>query len=170
MTVVPVQKLKNICGFCGSTYGRTSNFVEAAKDLGRILSEKKIHLINEGGDLALMGLVSLAANIGGSQVLGIFPKALAKANIIGKTNCKELIVTCMHERLITMIKHVDAFIALPAGLGTLEEIFTIASWAQLSIHQEPIELLDVNNYYGLLIIDRLEVYQPETNLLVYQLD
>ena len=152
MTVVPVQKLKNICGFCGSTYGHTSNFVEAAKDLGRILSEKKIHLIYEGGDLGLMGLVSLAANIRGSQVLGIIPKVLAKVNIIGKINCEELIVTCIHERLITMIKHVDAFIALPAGLGTLEEIFTIASWAQLNTHQEPIELLDVNNYYRLLMI------------------
>lgn len=69
-----------------------------------------------------------------------------------KKNIKELIVTCMHEHLIAMIEHVDAFIALLGRLGTLEEIFTVVSWAQLKIHKKPIRLLDVNHYYSLLMI------------------
>lgn len=91
------------------------------------MSERKIHLIYEGSDLELMGAVSQATDIGGSQVLGIVPKALTRGNIIEKTNGEELLITCLHKRLIAKIEHANAFIALPGGLGTLEEIFTITS-------------------------------------------
>ena len=94
-----------------------------------------------------MGSVSTAAFLGGSQVLGVIPKALAKEDIIGKTIAEELQVPTMSDRLNTMFNHADAFIALPGGMGTLEEMFYISSWAQLHIHHKPIGLLNVNGFY-----------------------
>ena len=98
-----------------------------------------------------MGGVSIAAFLGGSQVLGVVPKALAEGDIIGKTVGEELQVSTMFERLSVMFNHVDAFIALPGGLGTLEEIFHISSWTQLNIHQKPIGLLNVNGFYNFTV-------------------
>jgi len=98
-----------------------------------------------------MGGVSIAAFLGGSQVLGVVPKALAKGDIIGKTIGEELQVPIMSDRLNTMFNHVDAFIALPGGLGTLKEIFHIFSWAQLHIHLKPIGLLNINGFYDNLL-------------------
>jgi uncharacterized protein (TIGR00730 family) len=87
-----------------------------------------------------MGGLSIAAFLGGSQVLGVVPKVLAKEDLIGKTIGEELQVSTMSDRLNTMFKHDDAFIALPGGMGTLKEIFHISSWAQLHIHHKPISL------------------------------
>jgi uncharacterized protein (TIGR00730 family) len=103
------------------------------------------------GNLGLMGGVSITAFLGGSQVLGVVPKALAKEDLLGKTIGEELQVSTMSDRLNTMFKHVDAFIALPGGLGTLEEIFHLSSWAQLHIHHKPIGLLNVNGFYDKLL-------------------
>ena len=89
--------------------------------LFRSLAERKIHLVYAGGSLGLMGSVSTVAFLGGNQVLGVIPKALAKGDIIGKTIREELQVPTMSDRMYTMFNHVDAFIALPGGLGTLEE-------------------------------------------------
>ncbi|XVF26624.1 hypothetical protein REPUB_Repub14bG0034200 [Reevesia pubescens] len=83
-----------------------------------------------------MECVSTTAHLRGSQTLGIIPRALARRNIIGKTIGNEILVSCMHERMNIMIKNADDFIALPGGFGTLEEIFLIASWAQLNIHKK----------------------------------
>ncbi|KAI9153934.1 hypothetical protein LWI28_018686 [Acer negundo] len=93
-----------------------------------------------------MGCVSKAAHEGGSQILGIIPKALATCDIIGDTVGEVKIVSTMHERKAEMLNHVDAFIVLPSGLGTLEEFFEVTSWAQLKIHQKPISLLNVNGF------------------------
>jgi len=98
-----------------------------------------------------MGGVSIAAFLGESQVLGVVPKALAKGDIIGKTIGEELQVSTMFDRMNAMFNHDDAFIALPGGLGTLEEIFHISSWAQLHIHHKPIGLLNVNGFYDNLL-------------------
>jgi uncharacterized protein (TIGR00730 family) len=95
--------------------------------------------------------VSIAAFLGGSQVLGVVPKALAKGDIIGKTIGEELQVSTMFDRMNAMFNYADAFIALPGGLGTLEEIFHISSWAQLHIHHKPIGLLNVNGFYDNLL-------------------
>jgi len=146
-----VPKIKNICVFCGSNPGKEKEFLESANHLGRVLAERKIHLVYGGGSLGLMGSVSIAAFLGGSQVLGVVPKALAEGDIIGKTVGEELQVSTMSERLSVMFNHADAFIALPGGLGTLEEIFHISSWAQLNIHQKPIGLLNVNGFYNTLL-------------------
>ena len=104
-----------------------------------------------GGSLRLLGGVSRAAFLGGSQVLGVFPKALALGDIIGKTIGEEQYVSTMSDQMNTMFNHVDTFIALPGGLGTLEEIFHISSRTQLHIHHKAIGLLNVNGFYDKLL-------------------
>jgi len=143
--------IRNICVFGGSSLGKEKEFLESANHLGQVLAERKIHLVYGGGSLGLMGGVAIAAFLGGSQVLGVVPEALTKGDIIGKTIGEELQVSTMYDRLNAMFNHADAFIALPGGLGTLEEIFHISSWAQLHIHHKPIGLLNVNGFYDNLL-------------------
>ena len=118
--------IRNICVFGGSSLGKEKEFLESANHLGRVLAERKIHLVYRGGSLGLMGCVSITAFLGGTQVLGVVPKALANGDIIGKIIGEELQVPTMSDRLNAMFNHVDTFIALPDGLGTLEEIFHIS--------------------------------------------
>jgi len=139
--------IRNICVFGGSSLEKEKEFLESANHLGQVLAERKIQLVYGGGNLGLMGGVSIAAFLGGSQVLGVIPKALAKGDIIGKTIGEELQVPTMSDRLNAIFNQVDAFIALPGGLGILEEIFHISSWAQLYIHHKPIGLLNVSGFY-----------------------
>ncbi|XVE92529.1 hypothetical protein REPUB_Repub01dG0105200 [Reevesia pubescens] len=94
-----------------------------------------------------MWCIATTAHLRGSQTLGVISRALVRRNIIGKTIGNEILVSCMHERMNIMIKNVDAFIALLGGFGTLEDIFQIASWAQLNIHKKPISVLNVNGFY-----------------------
>ncbi|XVE71977.1 hypothetical protein DITRI_Ditri11bG0001400 [Diplodiscus trichospermus] len=98
-----------------------------------------------------MGCVFTAAHVGGSQVLGIIPTALAEGNFVGKTVREELRVPTMQDRISKMLDNSDAFIALPGGIGTLEEIFPIASWAQLNILHKPIGLLNVDGFFNKLL-------------------
>jgi len=115
--------IRNICVFGGSSPRKEKEFLESANHLGQILAERKIHLVYGGGSLGLMRGVSIVAFLGGSQVLGVVPKALAKWDIIGKTIGEELRVPTMSDRMNAMFNRAYAFIALPGGLGTLEEIF-----------------------------------------------
>ena len=119
--------IRHICVFGGSSPGKEKEFLESANHLGQVLAERKIHLVYGAGSLRLMGGVSMAAFLGGSQVLGVVPKALAKEDLRGKTIGEELQVPTMSDRLNAMFNHVDAFIALPVRLGILEEIFHISS-------------------------------------------
>jgi uncharacterized protein (TIGR00730 family) len=151
MEVTSALKIKNLCVFGGSSPGKEKEVLESANHLGRVLAERKIHLMYGGGSLGLMGGVSIAVFLGGNQVLEVVPKALAKGDIIGKTVGEELQVSTMSDQMTTMFNHADAFIALPGGLGTLEEIFHISSWAQLHIHHKPIGLLNVNSFYDNLL-------------------
>ncbi|XVF20707.1 hypothetical protein REPUB_Repub12eG0025700 [Reevesia pubescens] len=145
-----VCQIKNVCVFCGSNPGKDKEFLKIACNLGRILDERKIRLVYGGGSIGLIGCVATAAQLRGSQILGIIRRALAMRNIIGKTIGNEIMVSCMHERMNIMIENVDAFIALPGGFGTLEEIFQIISWAQLNIHKKSIGVLNVNGFYDSL--------------------
>jgi uncharacterized protein (TIGR00730 family) len=142
--------IRNICVFDGSNPGKEKEFLESANHLSQV-AERKIHLVYWRGSLGLMGGVSIVAFLGGSQVLRVVPKALTKWDIIGKTIGEELQVFTMSDRMNAMFNHADAFIALPGGLGTLEEIFHILSWAQLHIHHKPIGLLNVNGFYDNLL-------------------
>ncbi|KAL5798849.1 hypothetical protein ACOSQ2_003669 [Xanthoceras sorbifolium] len=144
-------RFSNICVFCGSSSGKNREFEEAADQLGKVLAEKKIHLVYGGGNIGLMGRVSKAAYDGDSQVLGIIPKALSVGGVTGNTIREVQIVSDMHKRKAKIFSHADAFIALPERFGTLEELFEVNSWAQLKIHQKPIGLLNVSGFYDDLL-------------------
>jgi len=151
MTGSSGHQIKKNCVFGGSSPGKEKEFLESANHLGQVLVERKIHLVYGGGNLGLMGSVSTTVFLGGSQVLGVIPKALAKVDLIGKTVGAELQVSTMSKRMDTMFAHANAFITLPGGMGTLEDIFHIFSWAQLNIHQKPIGLLNINGFYDHLL-------------------
>jgi hypothetical protein len=118
--------IRNICVFGGSSVGKEKEFLELANHHGQVLAERNIHLVYGGRSLGLiMGGVSIAVFLVGSQVLGVVPKALTKEDIIGKTIGEELQVSTMFDRMNAMFNHADTFIALPGGLGTLEEILNL---------------------------------------------
>ncbi|XVE90957.1 hypothetical protein DITRI_Ditri20bG0117400 [Diplodiscus trichospermus] len=117
-----VRTLEKICVVCGANYGKYKSYVKAAHRLGEVLGKRDINLIYRGGSLGLMGCVSTTAAVHGRRVLGIIPSAFTEKNLIGKTCGKELKVVTMHEWLLKMMEFGDAFIALPGGFGTLEEL------------------------------------------------
>ncbi|XVE92576.1 hypothetical protein REPUB_Repub01dG0110200 [Reevesia pubescens] len=145
-----IHQIKSVCVFCGSNPGKDEEFVNIANNLGRVLAERKIHLVYGGCSLGLMGCVATTTHLGGSKVLGVIPRALAIGNTAGKTVGDDILVSCIHECISIMIANADAFIALPGGLATLEKIFQNASWSQLNIHQKPIGILNVNGFYDSL--------------------
>ncbi|KAK9195362.1 hypothetical protein WN943_003483 [Citrus x changshan-huyou] len=148
MTATPNRQFKNICVLSEFHYGKHKEFVKAAIDLGRSIAERKLHLVYGGGNRGLSKLVSEAAFVRGSQVLGIIPRALKPLGSLSDSSTgEELVVSGMQERITEMLNHVDAFIFFPGDLATLEALITLASWAHLHIHQKPINLLKVNNFY-----------------------
>ncbi|KAK9181075.1 hypothetical protein WN944_024212 [Citrus x changshan-huyou] len=148
MATTPNRQFKNICVLSGFTYGKHKEFVEAAIDLGRSIAARKLHLVYGGGNRGLSKMVSEAAFIRGSQVLGIIPRVLKPLGSSSDSSTgEELVVSGMQERITEMLNHADAFIFLPGDLATLEALMTLASWAHLHIHQKPIGLLNVNNFY-----------------------
>ncbi|KAL3583076.1 hypothetical protein D5086_017408 [Populus alba] len=163
--------IRNICVFGGSSPGKEKEFLESTNHLGRVLAERKIHLVYGGGSLGLMEGVSMAAFLGGSQVLGVVPKALATGDIIGKAIGEEIQVPTMSDRLNAMFSHADAFIAVPGGLGTLEEIFHISSWAQLYIHHKPIaRQILISAATAEQLIDELQSFIPVVDSSMSQLN
>ncbi|XVF29413.1 hypothetical protein REPUB_Repub15cG0119100 [Reevesia pubescens] len=119
-----------------------------------------------------MGCVATVAHLGASKVLGVIPRALAIGNTTGKIVRDEILVSCIHERINIIIANADAFIALPGGFGTLEEIFQIASWSQLNIDQKPIGMLNVNGFYDNLfyfldhVVEQRFISQATRQILV----
>lgn len=145
------RRLKRICVFCGSRLGNKASFGEAAVQLGKALVEREIDLVYGGGSAGLMGIVSQTVHNGGRHVLGVIPTALLPEEVSGETVGEVKQVADMHERKAEMAKNSDAFIALPGGYGTMEELLEIIAWLQLGIHEKPVALLNVDGYYdGLL--------------------
>jgi len=144
-------RFKRICVFCGSRPGYKSTFSDAALELGKMLVDRKIDLVYGGGSAGLMGLVSQTVFNGGSNVLGVIPKALLPHEISGESIGEVKTVVDMHQRKAEMAKHADAFIALPGGYGTMEELLEIISWSYLGIHHKPVGLLNVDGYYNSLL-------------------
>uniref|UniRef100_A0A0D9VXT1 Cytokinin riboside 5'-monophosphate phosphoribohydrolase n=1 Tax=Leersia perrieri TaxID=77586 RepID=A0A0D9VXT1_9ORYZ len=143
--------VRAICVFCGSRPGNRPSFSAAALDLGKQLVERQLDLVYGGGSGGLMGLVSKAVHDGGRHVLGVIPSALLPEEVSGETLGEVKVVRDMHERKSEMAKHADAFIALPGGYGTIEELLEIIAWAQLGIHNKPVGLLNVDGYYNSLL-------------------
>lgn len=144
-------RFKRICVFCGSRPGYKSAFSDAALELGKVLVDRKIDLVYGGGSAGLMGLVSQSVFNGGCNVLGVIPKALLPHEISGETIGEVKAVVDMHQRKAEMAKHADAFIALPGGYGTMEELLEMISWSHLGIHDKPVGLLNVDGYYNSLL-------------------
>ncbi|CAA2954799.1 cytokinin riboside 5'-monophosphate phosphoribohydrolase LOG8-like [Olea europaea var. sylvestris] len=142
---------KKVCVFCGSNSGHKKIFGDAALELGIELVKRKMDLIYGGGSVGLMGMVSQKVHDGGCNVLGIIPTALVPIEISGQAVGDVLTVSDMHERKAEMASRADAFIALPGGYGTMEELLEIISWSQLGIHRKPVGLLNIDGYYDCLL-------------------
>lgn len=144
--------IHRICVFCGSNTGTDPAYADAARQLGQLFAREGIGLVYGGGSVGLMGELADAVLAAGGEVTGVIPHALW-AREIGHRGLTDLrIVDTMHERKAMMADLSDAFIALPGGLGTLEEIFEIWTWAQLGLHPKPLGFLDVNGFYAPLMV------------------
>ena len=147
-----MTKISSLCVYCGSGPGNDPAFMQAAADLGRSLAEHKINLVYGGANFGLMGMVARSALEHGGHVTGIIPEFLKSREIMLDTIQETLIVPDMHTRKRLMFERADAFIALPGGIGTLEELVEQLTWAQLGQHHKPILMLDINNFWKPLLV------------------
>ena len=139
--------MRRICVFCGSSPGARPAYGEAAEELGRVLVAERIGLVYGGGKVGLMGRLADAVLAAGGEAIGVLPEALV-AKEIGHPGLSDLrVVGSMHERKALMADLSDGFVALPGGLGTVEELFEVYTWSQLGLHLKPCALLDVEGYY-----------------------
>ena len=139
---------KALCVFCGSKNGNSHLYKEAAKELGIQLAKNKIKLVYGGGSLGLMGELSGSVHRNKGSVLGIIPKHLLEIEGINKNHGEVVITDDMHIRKKTMYDNSDAFLCLPGGIGTLEEISETITWFQLGISRKPIYFLNINGYWN----------------------
>ena len=143
--------IKNVCVYCGSGPGTNPRFVESAIALGKSLAENKVGLVYGGGSIGLMGAVAKSVLEHGGHVTGIIPEFLTKREN-ALTGAQELIVTHdMHERKRLMFERSDAFVALPGGIGTLEELVEQLTWQQLGRHSKPILLANIGDFWQPLL-------------------
>lgn len=152
-----MSKIRAVCVFCGSSSRGDSSHAKAAVSLGQALAKDGIKLIYGGGRVGLMGTVADAAITAGGEVIGVIPKFLDEYEV-GHTGVTSLeVVDSMHTRKARMAELCDAFVALPGGLGTLEELFEIMTWKQLGLHDKPIVIADIGGYWAHLraLIDGL---------------
>lgn len=144
-------ELRQLCVFCGSSPGSNPFYREVAGQLGRALAAREIGLVYGGGGIGLMGAVADATLAAGGQVTGVIPAGLASREVAHQNLTALEVVATMHERKARMADLADAFLALPGGMGTFDELFEIITWAQLGIHQKPIGLLNIDHYFDPLI-------------------
>ncbi|MBL8446132.1 MAG: TIGR00730 family Rossman fold protein [Zoogloeaceae bacterium] len=143
--------MKRICVFCGSRSGGRPIYAEVATRLGTLLAERQIELVYGGGNVGLMGKLADACLEAGGRVVGVIPRALMDWEVGHEGLTRLEVVDSMHTRKARMAELADGFIALPGGLGTLEELFEVLTWAQLGFHAKPVGLLDVAAYYTPLV-------------------
>jgi uncharacterized protein (TIGR00730 family) len=166
-----VTKLKRICVYCGSSVGARPSYQQAAQRLGELMAERGIGLVFGGGGIGLMGVVADAVLARGGEAIGVIPESLVRREIGHRGVTKLHVVETMHQRKALMADLSDAFIALPGGYGTLEEICETITWSQLGIQQKPCGLLNIENYWdGMLqFLDhamREDFVRPENRGLV----
>lgn len=145
------MKIKNITVFCGSSEGKNASYLEAAKELGRDLASQDRTLIYGGAQVGCMGAIANSTLENRGNVIGVIPQKLKDVEIAHEGLTELHVVATMHERKAKMASLSDGFIALPGGAGTLEEWFEVFTWAQLSYHQKPCGLLNVNGFYDPLL-------------------
>jgi uncharacterized protein (TIGR00730 family) len=141
------RRFRSVCVFCASSHGANPAYRDAARRVGRLLARQGIELVYGGGCVGLMGTIADAALAAGGRAVGVMPVSLVEREI-AHTGLTELhVVASMHERKARMADLSDAFMALPGGFGTLDELCEILTWAQLGIHRKPVGLLNVASYY-----------------------
>lgn len=146
-----MSNIKRICVYCGSGPGNNPAYAAAAKELGQDMAERNIGLVYGGGSLGLMGIVARSVLEHGGHVTGIIPQFLKdREQMLGDVQ-DSVVTTNMHERKMLMFEKSDAFVALPGGVGTLEETVEMTTWAQLDQHRKPIVLANIENFWDPLI-------------------
>ncbi len=140
----PIQR---ICVYCGSSSGKDPAYIAAARELGGVLLQHNIGLVYGGACVGLMGAVADTVLAGGGEVIGVMPQSLVDKEVAHDGLSELHVVNSMHERKALMAELSDGFVALPGGLGTLEELFEVLTWAQLGFHHKPCSLLNVQGYY-----------------------
>ncbi len=143
--------MKSICVYCGSNAGKDPAFIAAADRLGEVLALRGIGMVYGGGQVGLMGRIADATLAAGGRVVGVIPEFLALKEIAHMGLSELHVVRSMHARKAKMVKLSQAFIAMPGGIGTMEEMFEVWTWAQLGQHRHPVGLLNVNGYYDELV-------------------
>ena len=145
------MSIKSVCVFCGSNRGDDATYIDAAIELGHFFVDHGINLVYGGGSVGLMGVIADAVLQRGGKVTGVIPKHLARKEVMHKHVEDLQIVDSMHERKQRMYELSDAFVALPGGLGTFEELCEILTWSQLGLHQKPIGILNVRSFFSSFI-------------------
>ena len=147
-----MSKIKAICVYCGSSPGADPAFVQAARAFGKILAENAVRLVYGGGSIGLMGAVAQAVIDHGGAATGIIPEFLTTKERPKRLAQEQIITRDMHERKRIMFDRADAFVALPGGLGTLEELVEQMTWAQLGRHEKPILIANINGFWDPLLV------------------
>lgn len=142
-----MSKIKSLCVYCGSSINVDEDFKTLAHDMGKILAENNIRLVYGGGKAGLMGIIADSVMTHGGEVTGIIPSHISDREIQHKGLTELHIVDSMHVRKQMMVDHSDAFLVLPGGVGTLDETCEIMTWRQLGIHDKPIVIVDIKNYW-----------------------
>jgi uncharacterized protein (TIGR00730 family) len=143
--------MKALCVYCGSNPGADPEYAAIATGFGALLASKGITLVYGGGNLGLMGAVADGALGAGGRVIGVMPRSLIEKEVAHQKLTELHAVSSMHERKMKMAELSDAFVALPGGMGTLEEIFEVCTWSQLGFHQKPCAFLNVAGFYSSLL-------------------
>lgn len=146
-----MKKMRRVCVFCGSSPGARPEYTRAAELLGCVLVAREIGLVYGGASVGLMGKLAETVLAGGGDVVGVIPSGLVKMEVAFEELPDLRVVDSMHERKAMMADLADGFIALPGGLGTIEEIFEVLTWAQLGFHDKPCGFLNICGYYNHLI-------------------
>ncbi len=142
------MNLKSLCVYCGSSPGLHASYIGAAQAFGRLIAAEGLTLIYGGGNVGLMGALADSALQAGGEVIGVIPERMVAWEVAHHGLTKLHRVDSMHERKLKMAELADAFVALPGGVGTLEEIFEVITWTQLGLHSKPCAFLDVDHYYA----------------------
>ena len=137
----------SLCVYCGSSAGKHPEYAEQARAFGAEMAKRGIALVYGGGNVGLMGIVADAVLAGGGKVVGVIPRQLVEREVAHKGLTELVVVDTMHQRKTRMFELSDAFVALPGGFGTMDEMFEMLTWAQLGLHRHPCAFLDVRGYY-----------------------
>ena len=140
--------MKRVCVFCGPSAGRQAAYADTAWAMGTELVRRGLGLVYGGGSVGLMGVVADSVLAAGGEAIGVLPRGLARKEFAHSGLTELHLVGSMHERKALMASLSDGFVALPGGLGTLEEVFEVLTWSQLGIHRKPVGLVDVEGYWS----------------------